>query len=75
MQIGAEVLARHYPGPKVALIPAPTWPNHRSIFERSGMEVREYRYYKPDTRGLDYEVRVWAVPCSTIVLHGSITRG
>lgn len=57
LRIGAEVLARFYPGPKLALIPAPTWPNHRSIFERSGMDVQAYRYYKPDTRGLDYEVR------------------
>ena len=57
LRIGAEVLARFYPGPKLALIPGPTWPNHRSIFERSGMEVESYRYYKPDTRGLNFEVR------------------
>eukprot|EP00887_Chlorella_sp_A99_P004460 scaffold30.g4460.t1 len=55
LRIGGEFLSRFYPRSKVVLLPSPTWANHKSIFERCGMEVRSYRYYKPETRGLDYE--------------------
>lgn len=55
-QIGFEFLSRFYPNSKLVLIPTPTWANHRAICERSGLTVQQYRYYKPETRGLDYEV-------------------
>ena len=38
--MGGEFLAKYYPGPKVVLIPTPTWANHRAIFERCGMTVQ-----------------------------------
>lgn len=31
------------PRSKVVLIPTPTWANHRFIFEKCGLEVRQYR--------------------------------
>jgi aspartate/tyrosine/aromatic aminotransferase len=34
-------------------ISTPTWPNHPSIIEYLGLTAREYRYYDPDTGGLD----------------------
>ncbi len=58
-QVGAEFLQYHYPGPKIVYLPSPTWPNHNKIFGLTGFEVRTYRYFKADTRGLDYEV----IPC------------
>lgn len=33
----------------------PTWGNHNAVFAAAGLVVHEYRYYKPDTRGLDIE--------------------
>lgn len=33
----------------------PTWGNHTAIFNRAGLEVKKYTYYKPETRGFDYE--------------------
>ncbi|CAM9368066.1 unnamed protein product [Chrysoparadoxa australica] len=36
-------------------LPNPTWGNHIPIFGNAGLEVRKYRYYKPDTCGLDFE--------------------
>jgi aspartate/tyrosine/aromatic aminotransferase len=42
-QVGGEFLARFYPGPKTVLIPTPSWANHKGIFERCGMEVKQYR--------------------------------
>lgn len=56
VQVGAEFLARHYPGPKLIFLPDPTWANHSKIFPAGGIEIRKYRYYLPKTRGLDYEV-------------------
>ena len=59
VQVGAEFLAQHYPVHTV-LLPNPTWANHNKIFPLAGIkDVRKYRYFKPSTKGLDFEV------CST----------
>jgi hypothetical protein len=57
LRVGGEFLARFYSRSSVVLIPTPSWPNHRSVFERAGLTVQHYRYYHPQTLGLDYEVR------------------
>ena len=55
VQVGAEFLAQHYPVHTV-LLPNPTWANHNKIFPLAGIkDVRKYRYFKPATKGLDYE--------------------
>jgi aspartate/tyrosine/aromatic aminotransferase len=62
LQVGAEFLARHYPVHTV-LLPNPTWANHNKIFPLAGIkDVRKYRYFKPSTKGLDYEVRLAKAP-------------
>lgn len=33
----------------------PTWPNHPSIIKFLGLPIREYRYFDPETRGVDFE--------------------
>ena len=66
VQVGAEFLARHYPGPKLIFLPDPTWANHNKIFPAGGIEIRKYRYYLPKTRGLDYEVWLSASALSLI---------
>lgn len=71
LRVGAEFLARFYTPSRVVLIPNPTWANHRTIFERAGLEVQSYRYYKPQTKGLDYEgllADVRAAPEGAILL-------
>ncbi|KAL6770488.1 AST1 [Auxenochlorella protothecoides x Auxenochlorella symbiontica] len=55
LRVGAEFLAGFYPGVKQVLIPNPSWANHKAIFEAAGLQTAQYRYYKPATRGLDYE--------------------
>jgi len=51
----------------------PTWANHNQIFANSGLEVRDYAYYNPKTRGLDLEGMLRdlsnAQPGSIILLH------
>ena len=55
-QVGAEFLAQHY-SVHTVLLPNPTWANHNKIFPLAGIkDVRKYRYFKPSTKGLDYEV-------------------
>ena len=35
-------------------VPNPTWGNHIPIAEHSGLEVRKYSYFNPETVGLDF---------------------
>jgi len=33
----------------------PTWGNHKAVFTAAGVETRDYRYFKPATKGLDID--------------------
>lgn len=50
--IAASFLARHL-RPNRVFIPSPTWINHRSIWEATGVKVAEYPYYSPLTKQVD----------------------
>lgn len=52
--LAATFLARHL-RPNRVFISAPTWINHRSIWEMAGVTVAEYPYYSPDTKSVDIE--------------------
>ena len=51
----------------------PTWGNHNAIFAAAGLEVRDYTYYNPKTKGLVLEGMIKdltnAQPGSIILLH------
>ncbi|KAH9247234.1 hypothetical protein BASA81_015177 [Batrachochytrium salamandrivorans] len=53
LRLGGEFLRRHRPG--AIVVPNPTWGNHFSIFESSGLPVSEYRYFDKQTLGLDID--------------------
>lgn len=53
LRIGGAFLQRFYPHSKAIYLPTPTWGNHIPIFEHSGLEVKQYRYYDKNTVGLD----------------------
>jgi aspartate/tyrosine/aromatic aminotransferase len=36
-------------------VPNPTWPLHRNLAELSGFKWHHYRYYNPETKGLDFD--------------------
>ncbi|KAJ4153337.1 hypothetical protein LMH87_009827 [Akanthomyces muscarius] len=55
LRIGADFLARFYPGEKKIYIPTPSWANHKAVFTDAGLKVEQYRYYNKDTIGLDFE--------------------
>ncbi|WIA37238.1 hypothetical protein OEZ86_014186 [Tetradesmus obliquus] len=50
----AEFQRRFMPHSSV-YIPVPTWSNHHNIWRDAGVAQKGYRYYKPETRGLDFE--------------------
>ncbi len=50
----AEFQRRWMPGTKI-YIPGPTWANHHNIWRDAGVEIVEYPYYDPATKGLAFE--------------------
>ncbi|HTS20211.1 MAG TPA: amino acid aminotransferase [Casimicrobiaceae bacterium] len=53
LKIGADFLRRFAPVAQM-WISEPSWENHRALFESAGFAVNAYRYYDPETRGLDF---------------------
>jgi aspartate aminotransferase/aromatic-amino-acid transaminase len=54
LKVGADLLHRFRPGARV-WVSKPTWANHNGIFGDAGFEITGYRYYNPQTRGLDFD--------------------
>ncbi|XP_072041873.1 aspartate aminotransferase, cytoplasmic-like [Amphiura filiformis] len=55
LRLGAEFLSRQAKY-NIVYLPDPTWPNHNGIFKAAMFsELRKYRYFKADTRGLHIE--------------------
>src|SRR3954471_4048335 len=53
LKIGADFLRQVAPESQV-WISDPSWENHRQLFEAAGFKVRNYAYYDPKTRGLNF---------------------
>lgn len=74
LKVGAELLRSLDTGADV-WISEPSWENHRSLFEFAGFKVNTYRYYDPQTRGLDFDgmlASLESMPSGAIVvLHAS----
>jgi aromatic-amino-acid transaminase len=72
LKIGADFLRQVSPSATV-WISEPSWENHRALFEGAGFTVRNYPYYDPKTRGVDFEAMraaLQAMPAGSIlVLH------
>lgn len=54
LRIAAEFIKRQTKSQNV-WISTPTWPNHNAIFNAVGMTIREYRYYDPENKCLDWD--------------------
>lgn len=72
LRIGGEFLAKLVS--KTIFLSQPSWSNHKSIFEKSGMNVGSYPYFDPKTCLLDYQGMSKAIknmpPESIILFHG-----
>ena len=70
LKVGADFLRRFLPGSDV-YISAPSWENHRALFESAGFTVKEYPYYSAESHGLDFaamKAALAALPAASIVL-------
>jgi aromatic-amino-acid transaminase len=70
LKIAADFLFRVNPKAQV-WISNPSWENHRALFESAGFEVKNYPYYDPATRGLDFNAMansLESLPAGAIVV-------
>ncbi|CAJ2642421.1 unnamed protein product [Trifolium pratense] len=44
---------RFHPNTQI-YIPVPTWANHHNIWRDSGVPIKTFRYYHPESKGLDF---------------------
>ena len=57
LRVGAEFIKQYFPQSKV-YVSKPTWGNHISIFEATGLEVGEYPYYDAATGGVAFDALI-----------------
>jgi aspartate aminotransferase, chloroplastic len=73
LRVGAAFIKAWLAG-KTVYLSNPTWGNHRNIFADSGLQWEYYRYFDPESIGLDFEGLMEdlrkAPDGSVIVLHG-----
>jgi aspartate/tyrosine/aromatic aminotransferase len=53
LRVGFEFIANHVPGD--AYVSNPSWGNHHPIIRRCGLNLLEYTYYDPKTRGFNFK--------------------
>jgi aspartate aminotransferase len=74
IHIGAVFLKQHYTNSEARVyVSAPSWPNHRVMFEHVGFEVEDYPYFDPVTKNVDFDGIIStlerASPGDIVVLH------
>ena len=70
LKLGADFLRRFLPHSEL-YISAPSWENHRALFEAAGFSVQEYPYYSAENHGLDFgamKAALARLPAKSIVL-------
>lgn len=54
LRVAAEFV-KHQVKAKKIWVSTPTWPNHLTIFQATGLEIGEYRYYDSQNHQLDWD--------------------
>lgn len=70
LRVGGDFIAKHFPKATI-WVSSPTWANHKAVFTAAGIAHREYPYYDPDTRGLNFDAMMAAledIPAGDVVL-------
>ena len=74
LRVGGAFIQRFMPGVNIYLSD-PTWGNHKAIFSDAGVPWKTYRYFDPNTTGLDFAGMVADIEAapdgSVILLHGA----
>jgi len=55
LRVGGDLLHKFSPDAKL-WVSSPTWANHNGIFGAAGFEIKQYGYYNPQTRALDFDL-------------------
>lgn len=55
LRLATAFLNRFFKGNKTVYVPNPTWGNHMPIATDAGLQWKYYKYYKPETKGLDLD--------------------
>ncbi|KAL8274629.1 hypothetical protein Esti_001458 [Eimeria stiedai] len=56
LRVAADFIASFLPNCKCVYLSKPTWSNHHNIFGlAAGLDIREYRYWDPATKGVEFE--------------------
>ncbi len=73
LRIGAEIVQAASPGTRV-WVSDPTWPVHIPLLGSVGLQFETYRYYEPDSHGVDFDGMVAdlkkAGAGDIVLLHG-----
>jgi len=74
LKVAADLLRKNF-GPLRVWVSTPTWPNHNSLFESSGLQVKNYPYLSSDKRTLDFAALTTVLENETrqgdvLCLHG-----
>ncbi len=74
LRVAADTIARVMRGATV-WVSSPTWPNHPSVFQAAGLEVKSYPYFDPKTNDVDFDAllsTLRGLPAGdVVVLHGA----
>jgi aspartate/tyrosine/aromatic aminotransferase len=55
LRLGCEFIRKHLPKGTTLYISNPTWGNHKTIATAAGVPFKLYRYWDPNTRGLNFK--------------------
>ena len=73
LRVAADFLAKNTSVKRV-WVSNPSWPNHKSVFNSAGLEVREYAYYDAENHTLDFDALInslnEAQAGDVVLLHG-----
>lgn len=73
LRIGAEIVHAAAPNARV-WVSDPTWPVHIPLLGSVGLQFKSYRYYDPDSHGVNFDAMVTdlknAVAGDVVLLHG-----
>lgn len=73
LRVAAEFLVRNTES-KTIWVSNPTWANHQNIFKSAALKIEQYRYYKAETHGKDFDAMIadlkTAKEGDLVLLHG-----
>jgi aspartate/tyrosine/aromatic aminotransferase len=70
LRVGGDLLNKFNPDATL-WVSSPTWANHKGIFTAAGFSIKDYPYYNPETKDVDFDDMLAAlegVPAGDIVL-------